>query len=408
VEAFLARQPILDRQRHLHGYELLYRSGLTRNEFDGTEAAAATQQVISSTLLSIGMENVLCGKKAFLNFDHRLLSDGMHLSLPRQTTVIEILETVEPTPELIALCRSIRNDGYTIALDDFVAGPQFEPLLDLARLIKVDVQATSRVEQERLLRTYQPRGIALLAEKVETHEEFEWSRMAGYDYFQGYFFARPSIIHSRQVPTSKLNCLRLMSEMQKADLDFKRLEDLIRIDVALTYKLLRYVNSALFDRPDEVQSIERALIIVGSENIRRWVALATLSMLATDKPGELTTLSIVRARFCERLMQLAGIPLENEGFLMGMFSLLDALLDQPLNQALRSAGIGPDIAQALSGAAPEEDRLSTIYRLTRCYEQGDWDAVEKLAHACGLPATDVGNAYIEATLWADRMLHAVS
>ncbi len=169
---------------------------------------------------------------------------------------------------------------------------------------------------------------------------------------------------------------------------------------------MRYVNSALFGRHEEVQAIERALMIVGSENIRRWVALATLSKLATDKPGELTTLAIVRARFCELLMQLAGIPLREEGFLMGMFSLLDALLDRPLDEALRSAGIGPDIAQALFGTAPEQDRLSTVYRLARRYELGDWDEVEKLAGACGLVAKDAGEAYVEATLWADRMLHA--
>jgi EAL and modified HD-GYP domain-containing signal transduction protein len=407
VEVFVARQPIFDRQRQLHGYELLYRSDRANNEFDGTESAAATKQVISSTLLSFGMENVLCGKKAFLNFDLRLLSDGMYLSLPRQATVIEILESVDPTPELISLCRNIHAEGYTIALDDFVASPQFEPLTQLAHLIKVDMRATPRVEQERLLRTYGPRGIALLAEKVETYEEFEWARTAGYDFFQGYFFARPSIIQSQQVPAAKLNCLRLLSEMQRPELDFKRLEALIRVDVALTYKLLRYVNSALFGRHEEIQAIERALMIVGSANIRRWVALATLSKLATDKPGELTTLAIVRARFCERLMQLAEIPLQEEGFLMGLFSLLDALLDRPLDEALQSAGIGPDIVQALYGTAPEENKLSMIYRLTRRYELGDWDDVEKLAQACGLVALDVGNAYVEATLWADQVLHAV-
>jgi EAL and modified HD-GYP domain-containing signal transduction protein len=405
VDALVARQPIFDRKRELYGYELLYRSQRSRDQFDGTDAYSATEQVISSTLLSIGLENVLCGKKAFLNFNHRLLSDGLYLSLPREATVIEILETVEPNLDLLALCRSIHERGYTLALDDFVASPQFEPLTHLAQLIKVDVRVTSRTEQERLLREYKPRGIAMLAEKVETYEEFEWSRAAGYDYFQGYFFARPSVIQSQQVPATKLNCLRLLSELQKPDLDFKRLEDLIRADVALTYKLLRYVNSALFSRRNEIQSIERALMVVGSDEIRRWGALATLPMLATDKPGELATLSIVRARFCERLVQLAGITQQNEAFLMGMFSLLDALLDQPLNKALLSVSLGTEITQALLGTASEDDVLSKIYRLTRCYEQGDWDEVEKLAGACGFPGASAGDAYIEATLWAEKMLH---
>jgi EAL and modified HD-GYP domain-containing signal transduction protein len=404
VDVFVARQPIFDRKRELYGYELLYRSERARDQFDGTDAYSATEQVISSTLLSIGLENILCGKKAFLNFNHRLLSDGLHLSLPREATVIEILETVEPNSDLLALCRSIHEQGYTLALDDFVASPQFEPLTLLAQLIKVDVRVTSRAEQERLLRKYKPRGIAMLAEKVETYEEFEWTRAAGYDYFQGYFFARPSVIQSQQVPATKLNCLRLLSELQKPDLDFKRLEDLIRGEVALTYKLLRYVNSALFSRRGEIQSIERALMVVGSDEIRRWGALATLPMLATDKPGELATLSIVRARFCERLMQLAGITQQNEAFLMGMFSLLDALLDRPLNEALGSVSLGTDITQALLGTAPADDVLAKIYRLTRRYEEGDWDEVEKLSRACGFTGSSTGDAYIEATLWAEKML----
>ena len=204
MEVFVARQPILDRQRNLFGYELLYRSDAAHTQFDGTEAASATQQVISSSILSLGLDHLLGGKKAFINFDERLLRERVHLHLPSQDTVIEILETVEPTSDLIALCRGIRDEGYTIALDDFVSSPQFEPLTRLAQLIKVDIQLTGKPEQERLLRTYQPRGIAMLAEKVETHEEFEWTRAAGYDYFQGYFFARPSVIRSHQVPAN--NC----------------------------------------------------------------------------------------------------------------------------------------------------------------------------------------------------------
>jgi EAL and modified HD-GYP domain-containing signal transduction protein len=195
-----------------------------------------------------------------------------------------------------------------------------------------------------------------------------------------------------------------LSELQQPDVDFRSLEALIRGDVALTYKLLRYVNSALFGRRGDIQSIAQAMRVVGSDQLRRWVALVALPMLATDRPGELATLSIVRARFCERLMQLAGIRQENEAFLIGMFSVLDALLDRPLEEALRSVSLGADITRVLLGTAPEENFLSRIYQLSRRYEQGDWDDVEKLAPACGFPSSAVGNAYVEATLWAERML----
>jgi EAL and modified HD-GYP domain-containing signal transduction protein len=405
VEALIARQPIFDRNRQVYGYELLYRSDRAHNEFDGTESAFATKQVISNTVMSIGLENILGDKKAFVNFDQRLLSEGIYLNLPPQAAVIEILESVAPTADLIALCRAVREQGYMIALDDFVSTPQFEPLTELAQLIKVDIRSTSVPEQERLLHTYKPRGIQLLAEKVETYEEFERVLAAGYDYFQGYFFARPSMIHRKEVPAQKLTCLLLLSEVQKPEPDVKRLDDVIRGDVALTYKLLRYVNSALFGRDGHVQSIERALVILGTDNIRRWAGLATLPRLAVDKPGELATLAIVRARFCESLIKLAGISLADEAFLMGMFSLLDALVDRPLDEALRSVGVGPEITNALLGTASDESTLSRTYRLSRGYERGDWDQVETLTQAYGFEASAVRDAYLGATLWASQMLH---
>jgi EAL and modified HD-GYP domain-containing signal transduction protein len=165
----------------------------------------------------------------------------------------------------------------------------------------VDLQATAKEEQNRLLRTYRPRGILMLAEKIETHEEFEWARHAGYDLFQGYFFARPVIVCGRQIPAVQATCLRLLRETQRKDLDFQRLEALIRGDVSLTFKLLRFANSALFGRSNRTRSIRRALVVLGEDGIRRWAALAALPMSATNKPGELVTLSIVRALFCERL-----------------------------------------------------------------------------------------------------------
>jgi EAL and modified HD-GYP domain-containing signal transduction protein len=302
------------------------------------------------------------------------------------------------------LCQSIHDQGYSIALDDFVSQPQFEPLTRFAKLIKVDLQATAKDEQNRLLRIYRPRGIMMLAEKVETQEEFEWARSAGYDLFQGYFFARPVIMCGRQIPAVQAICLRLLRETQRKDLDFQRLETLIRGDVSLTFKLLRFENSALFGRSNRTSSIGRALVVLGEDGIRLWAALATLPMLATNKPGELVTLSIVRARFCERLAQLGGPVEHSDAFMMGMFSLLDALIDCPLDEALREVELGPGVTQALLGTAPDQDLLTKIYRLTRQYEVGDWDEVEGLARDCGVPAAAVGAAYVESTVWAERLL----
>jgi len=401
----VARQAIFDRKRNLYGYELLYRSSRASLSFDGAEAGAATTEVLSNTLLSIGAENVLGGKKGFINFDHRLLAENLHLMLPRESTVIEILETVEPTLDLVALCQSIAQQGYSLALDDFTDEPRFEPLTRIASVIKVDMRLSSREEQEHMLRAYKPRGILMLAEKVETHAEFEWARRAGYALFQGYFFARPAIVRGRLIPAVKIACLRLVREVQQPNLDFPHLEELLREDVALTYRLLRYVNSALLSRGTSIDSIRRALLVLGEDGLRHWVALATLPTLATNKPTELLTLALVRARFCERLAELARAAHPNRAFLMGMFSLLDALTDQPLDAALRSVDLGSDVTEALLGIAPEESFLARTYELIRSYEQGHWDQVEESSRKCGIPFLQIGRAYLDSTDWAEQAVH---
>ncbi len=404
VDVQIARQAIFDRDRKVYGYELLYRSNATSNGFDGTAADAATMQVLSNTLMSIGAERALSGKKAFVNFDHRLLRQQMHLTLPRESIVIEILETVQPTQDLVALCESIAQQGYALALDDFTNEPGWEPLTRIAGVIKVDMRLTSREEQERMLHAYKPRGTVMLAEKVESYAEFEWARRAGYDLFQGYFFARPVLVRSQQIPAVKTSCFRLLREVQQVDIDFDRVRELLRQDVALTYKLLRYVNSAMFSRRAEIQSIRRALMVLGEDGMRRWVALATLPTLATDKPTELLTLSLQRARFSERLAELANAPRPGQAFLMGMFSLLDGLVDQPLDEALHSMDIGTEITEALLGVAPEGSLLARLHELIQCYERADWDAAERLAQLCGISFSQAGDAYLEATQWAEDLL----
>jgi c-di-GMP-related signal transduction protein len=402
VDAIVARQAILDRQSKLYGYELLFRSNAASNAYDGTEAATATMQVLSTMTMSLGAKKLLSGKKAFINFDHRLLLDNMHLTLPRESIVIEILETVVATEDLITLCQRIQQQGYSLALDDFVERPDLTPLTRIASVIKVDMRVTSQKEQQRLLQTYRPRGILMLAEKVETNAEFEWARRAGYDLFQGYFFARPVVVHGQQIPAVMTNCLQLLREAQQPTLDFPRLERLIQGDVSLSYKLLRYANSALFQRR-AARSIASSLVALGEDNIRRWVTLATLPMLATNKPSELLKLSLARANFCERLAELAHFASPNEAFLMGLFSLLDALIDLPLEEAIGCVNLSEGVAAALLGIAPDEVLLVKLYRLIRVYELGEWEAVERLSQSCGLSSAIVGETYVSAIDWADQV-----
>lgn len=408
MDVLVARQAIFDRERRVYGYELLFRSQAARNEFDGTEGGLATQQVLANSLLVIGLDNLVGTKKAFVNFGRGPLLQGWHTSLPAENTVIEVLETVEPDAEVVEACRKLREQGYQIALDDFVFRPGYEALLDVADLLKIEVQNLPRPEQELLIRSSKARGLQLLAEKVETYEEFEWAKQAGYDYFQGYFFARPVIVRGRKIPAAKVHCLRLLQEVQRPELDFERLEMLILEDVSLSYQLLRYVNSPLFALTSSIRSIRQALLFFGETELRKWIVLATLARTADDKPGELIRHSLVRARFCESVAKSAQRGLEQSAFLTGLFSLLDALIDRPLEETLSGMCLAPEITAVLSGQAPESDPLAGAFQLARAYEVADWPRVEEIARQLNVPVASLGDVYLAATGWAQQVLEPVT
>jgi len=408
MEVFVARQPIFNRSTQLDAYELLYRQDELHSQFDGSEAATATMQVIANTLLSFGLENILGGKKAFLNFDRTLLINAAQDILPPEIAVLEILETVEPDAEVITACARLRERGYTLALDDFVSHPKMEPLIPFAKIIKVDMRATERQEMERLFKLYGGRGIAMLAEKVETHEEFEWAHGIGYDLFQGYFFARPSLVRCQQIPSDQITCLRLLSQLQQAELDPAKVQILVSQDASLCYKLLRYANSGLFGFRVEIRSIEHALAIIGQQGIRHWIGLAAVPALAKEKPKELVTHTLVRARFCERLAELSGRQESGRAFLMGILSLIDVLTGVPLDEALDHLAVDSQIRASLLGTAPEQDVLGVIYALACKYEEGAWHSVDALHPRLQIKPSSISAAYAESMLWARQVLHSTN
>ncbi|HEY4361559.1 MAG TPA: EAL domain-containing protein [Bryobacteraceae bacterium] len=404
MDAFVARQPIFDRESRVYAYELLYRSSSGCNEFTGADEDGTTLEVIAGSLLAIGLKSLAAGKRAFINFGRDLLVDGLVPLLPKESVVIEVLESIEPDAQVVESCRKLRELGYTIALDDFVWSPRFERLVEIADIIKIDMRLTSRADQERLVPACRARGIAMLAEKVETQEEYEWAANLGYDYFQGYFFARPAIVSAREIRPIAVTCLQLLRQLQSAEIDFKSLENLIGKDVALSYKLFRYVNAVLFTHQGNIQSIRSALVHLGEDGIRRWATIATLPRLAGNKPEELVTCAMIRARFSENLARILGDSRHPVAYLAGLFSLLDALLDRPLKDALREVGLAPEINEILLGTASENNPLVMIHRLVRCYEAGDWEEVRRSAQSLGLADAIVTAAYIESTEWANHIL----
>ena len=405
MDVFVARQPIFRKNKKVMGYELLFREGMS-NYFPNIDGNLATSKVLTNTFFSIGIDPVAGAGKAFVNFTQDLLLHRIPLMFPRERIAVEILEDVKPEKELIAACREIRQKGYQIALDDYLYRPELEPLVDLATMIKFDVRATPLDELAEPLQRLSGRDIALLAEKVETHAEFVQAREMGFDFFQGYFFSKPEVLSGKDISSSKMNLLQIMAEANKEDFDFQEIEKIAERDVAISYKLMRYINSAYFKRVSEISSINQAVVMLGEKGIRRFLALIAMSGLAADKPDELVRTSIIRAKFCELVGEMEGVKKgPSELFTLGLFSLIDAILDDSMENLMAKLPLSEAIKRALMDT---EGELRDYLNLVHCYETGDWKGVSELAPKLGLNAEALPPHYQEALGWADSLAASTS
>lgn len=404
AEVFVARQPILNADRSTYGYELLYRSH-RGNAFDGTDAAAATARVISNSYLTIGLDQLVGGNRAFINFDRASLVGGLPAMLPQETVVVEILETVQPDSEVLAACEALKKKGYLLALDDVVGSEGLETLLGLTDIVKVDFRGASSLEIRRLARHLS--GATLLAEKVETYEEFERARQMGFRLFQGYFFSRPEVVSKREIPGFKLNYLRILKEVGNLDLDFERIEEGVKREASLVHKLLRYVNSAHFGCKRRVDSIRHALALLGETEIRRWISLATMAGLASDKPAQLVVEAMTRGRFCELMSGRAGLASRApEMFLLGLYSLLDALLDRPMKEVVDEVSLTADVRSCLLGEPAPVRAMLDLLALAEAAGRADWDRLGAAMLRIPVPLAEVNERYLEAVRWAGEVFRA--
>ncbi len=400
VDTFVARQPIFDLQRAVHGYELLFRSG-PENVFHFTDPDVASSRVVDDGLHVFGL-NRLAGKKAvFVNLTHRLLEEDLAFVLPPKSTVVEILETVEPDDAVVEACRRLRHAGYRIALDDFTFRPEMEPLLELANVVKVDFRATDAGTRRDLVALLLPRKIRLLAEKVETAEEFREAVEMGYSYFQGYFFARPEMVARRDIPAFKLNYIRFLHELSQVELDFGRLEKIIKSEVSLSVRLLRYLNSAALGLRCRVSSIRHALALLGEGPMRRWAYLVAMAGIGRDKPAELVVTSLIRARFCELIGASCGRSSKAPDlFLVGTLSMVDALMGRPIEEVMKELLVSDEIKETILHRATS---LSAVFELVLAYERGNWDDVAGLAQQLHLPEEALPTHYFQAMDWAQQI-----
>lgn len=348
------------------------------------------------------------GKTVFINFPRTLLVNGGAGILPPGEVVIEILETVESDAEVLAACRALRARGYRLALDDCVPSQRPRPLLDLVNYVKVDFRATRRDEQASAGRNC-GKFIRLIAEKVETQEEFGAARSMGYHLFQGYFFARPVIVSARDVPAFKLNRMRILQQLHRREMDFGAITELIRHETSLSYKLLRFVNSALFSLRNPVDSIQQAVAYIGEAGLRRWLPIVILTDLNSDRPSQLAVNALVRARLCESLASEAGLTgRAGDLFLLGLFSHLDAMYGRPIEELLDGLHLHEDICEILGGRETARSRLGALWDTVIAYEQGEWDRSLSVARAARIDPGSVPALYAAAVQWADLVVHGAA
>lgn len=396
METYIARQPIFDLHKRVYGYELLFRSGLD-NIFKQEDPDQASSQVIIDSFFLHNISALTGRKRAFINVTRDLLLKEYLLLIPRQLVVVEILENIDPDSEVIAACKKLKKAGYLLAMDDFVYGEKYKPFIDLADFIKIDFLSTAEKERKSLPQNFSPLGIGFLAEKVETPATFQEALESGYTYFQGNFFSKPTIIPGKDLPGYKLHYFRIIQEINRPEISFERLEELIKKEISLSYKLFRYINSAFFGLKNKVHSIKHAMALLGEKEVKKWLSFIILATIGEDKPEELAVQAIIRARFCESLAPHVGLPGRADGlFLMGMFSLLDAFLDRPLSDLLMEIPLDTDIKKALLG---EENRFGELYQCVLAYERGEWGKLSEHGKKFKITEALLSQLYLGAVEW---------
>jgi c-di-GMP-related signal transduction protein len=400
VEKFLARQPIFNSERDVYGYELLFRSG-PQNFFDGSHPEAAAASAVDNLFL-FGIDRLTHGRRAFINCAREFLLRDFPATLPADRVVLEILETIQPDDEILAACRRLKNMGYLIALDDFQESPAWLPMTELAAFIKVDLLASSEIEQQRLSKAFSRQNVRLVAEKVESYDDFQRTLGWGYSFFQGYFFSRPEMLTRHDIPSNKLNYLRVLQAVNQKEMNLRGVSDCIKSEASLGYRLLRYLNSPMFPLIAEVHSIPHALSLLGERGVRRWVSLVAIACMGDNKPEELIMLPLIRAHFCESLAPLAGLRgSANDLFLLGLLSAVDAILDMKMQDVVHEIAIGDEIRGALLG---ERNKLRDIFDLAVKYEMGCWDALAADARRLGIQENAIPELYVESVEWARSLL----
>ncbi len=401
----IARQPILTADESVVGYELFFREDRQQRCFTSDGDSATSAAIDTLSLVGFG---VLCdGRLAFINCTHQMLLTDYFALLPPDNVVVEIQETVPADEDVIQACQRLKQGGYSIALDNFVTGDPRETLVPYADFIKVDVTKTPATQCASLVGRYASGTCRMLAHKVETRQHFLMAGEAGFTRFQGYFFRYPENLQVRQIPANQATYLRLLSAVSETEVDLEEVVELIKHEPSLCYRLLRYMNSSLPASSSPALSVRDALTLLGEQESVRWIRMATTLSMGQDKSSDLVLSSLVRARFCELIAQRVEHG-KSDLFLMGMLSLIDAILAVPIGMVIKELSLDPDVkAQLLSAKTGKKTPLSPIYELMLAREAGDWELVTQLGKQLNLSLSFVAETSNAAMRWAHEMTSAV-
>ena len=392
-DIYIGRQPIYDRKLGVYAYELLFRAA-SDNSAKFTDGDQATSDVIVNTFLEIGLDNIVGDRLAFINLTRAFFVGEHTISLPRDRVVLELLEDIEADEEVVSSVKRLSEQGYSIALDDFIYHESLQPLVQLADIVKIDIMAMDRDEVREHVKALRQHPLRLVAEKVETQEEHDYCMELGFDYFQGYFLAQPKVIQGRRLPNNRLAILKLLSRLQDPEISSKQLEELIAQDVAFSYRILRYVNSAAYAPPRKIESIHQAVVRLGLQTIRSWTALLAMSQV-DNKPTELVVTAMIRGKMAEQMARALDAEQPDSFFTVGLFSALDALMDNSMEEILTQLPLADHIAQALlhKGGGLHGEVLNCVL----AYERGEWENL-----GCSQLGTHrLRTCYLEAVQWAN-------
>ncbi|MCK8133486.1 EAL and HDOD domain-containing protein [Pseudoalteromonas sp. 2CM28B] len=399
MSVFVARQAIFNRKQNVVAYELLFRNS-AENFFPDIEEGQATARLIMENQLNLGTRHITSGKTALINIGPDSLKHNLCDFLPCKDVVIELLETIEPTDDNYQLCRELFHKNYKLALDDFVYNEQWERFLKFIKLVKFDIAQTPLSDIAEIVeKLKQHKKIKILAEKIETQADYHQAHKMGFDYFQGYFFAKPTMHEQQDIDYNYALVVAIYAQVMKPSPDIKQISALFEADAALAYKLMRLINSGVFPIQSEISSIKQALVYLGHERLKKFVSLIVTAHTAGKKPAELMQVCVVRARFCELIAKQVSKSLAGEAFLTGLFSLLDAILDQPMSLLVEKLPFPDDIKAALLN---EKNTLYYILNVVQAYETGSWWTLEKAVILLNVKSDVLPGLYNQAVDWADN------